>query len=166
MSYPVKNRLDFFASHLDTTKNLKFGRKHHRNELNNEKFQCKVGTGSGKGSNESETCVVKTQPYQFKVQRQFENDILQLNVLLSSASGQRDACIEMAKIYSSLGDCDQSRSEMRKATELMTTINKMTNEVKNLKSIINSSEVDEVNNNKSTEGEAESISGSFKSDKE
>lgn len=54
--------------------------------------------------------------------QQYEGEILKLNMVLKSKSGQRDALIQMVQLHNTLGDAEAAKLEMVKVTACMAEI--------------------------------------------
>ena len=54
--------------------------------------------------------------------QQVEADLIKLNCVLRSKSGQRDSLIQMAHLYNTLGDNDKARLELERAGEVISAI--------------------------------------------
>lgn len=134
MSMPITNRLDFFSNfYSDGKRNTKNGRKAFCEEEAKEKdakrdfqFENSSITSScelrGVGAENRKFVIRTAQRAAHLRNQQYEGEILKLNMVLKSKSGQRDALIQMVQLHNTLGDAEAAKLEMVKVTACMAEI--------------------------------------------
>ena len=138
MSLPIENRLDFFSGHWTEAgkkTSTNDGRAHARKEEAQAKnaqreyaFNDLTGSKSssdlrGVGADSRKFVVLHAQKNAQLSIQQYEADVMKLNMASKSRSGQRDANLEIAKIFKDLGDIDEVKAAVANARADMAAIN-------------------------------------------
>lgn len=148
MSLPIEDRLDFFSGQWSET-----GKKSTTNDGRAQARKDDVAartaqreyafndlTGSkaisdlrGVGADTRKFVVLHAQKNAQLSIQEYEADVMKFNMASKSRSGQRDANLEIAKIFKDLGDIDEVKAAVASAREDMAAINKIDTQLMELR---------------------------------